>query len=740
MRAQPLPQQGPVVRSYLEVLRKYKWLLITASLVGATLAAISAFRAPPIYRAAAQLLIERAAPQVVRLPEVLPTEADASDYYPTQYGILKSRSLAREVVAQLNLQAHPEFVGRPEKKSFSLMDILMPVKAYLKGLLESIGLRPPLAPTGITAGANEQDRWIVDAFLSRLKVEPVRNTRLVTISFEGRDPVLITQIVNTLAEAYMERTVELKFNAAQAAMHWLEDRVGEERKRIEWAEQALQAFRERENILSPEGGEEILVKKIAILNDMYIHMRVKRLEMESQAQMLQRIAKDPKLVESFPLIMQNQFIQTLKANYATLELDLSELSDRYGFKHPSLQRKELQLNTLKSNVSHGIEQVRQSVEMQAQLGRLMEDYVRNLIDETKREVFGFHQKAIQYGVLKREIEAQKEVYNLLLRRLNETGVTEQIRMGNASLIDPAEVPSVPFKPQKARSALTGLVLGLGVGLAIAFGLNSLDTTVRTPDDLEQGLGLPYLGAMMRFRVPPAGQEGGELIVQRRPHSPAAEVVRNIRTGIMLVRAELPSKALLIASVAPEEGKTVVAANLAIALAQAGRKVLLVDADMRKPRLGKLFQLSGEGPSLVQILGEDVPLDAAVRPTAIERLSVLPCPAAASNPSELLESVRLTAFIANVKERYDFVLFDSPPLMAVTDAVVLASRLDGVVFVVKSGATPRELLRRGIAMLADANATVVGGVLNMVDVRSDSSAYYAYAYKYYRNYYGHRESA
>lgn len=740
MHAQPLPQQGPAVRSYLEVLRKYQWVLITAGLVGATLAAIGAFRTPPVYRATAQLLIERAAPQVVGLPEVLPTEADRSDYYPTQYGILKSRSLAREVVAQLNLQAHPEFVGRPAEKSFSLMPSLMPVKAYLKSWLERAGLRPPPAPTGIAAGAVEPDRWIVDALLSRLKVEPVRNTRLVTISFEGGDPVLIAQIVNTLAEAYMQRTVELKFNAAQAAMHWLEERVGEERKRIEQAEQALQAFRERENILSPEGGEEILVKKIAILNDMYLNMRVKRLEMESQAQMLQRIAKDPKLVEAFPLVMQNQFIQTLKANYATLELDLSELTDRYGFKHPSLQRKELQLNALKSNVGHGIEQVRQSVEMQAQLGRLMEGYVRNLIDETKQEVLGFHQKAIQYGVLKREIEAQQEVYNLLLRRLNETGVTEQIRLGNASLIDPAEAPTTPFKPQKARSTLTGLVLGLGVGLAIAFSLNTLDTTVRTPDDLEQGLGLPYLGAMLRFRIPQDRQERGELIVQLRPHSPSAEAVRNIRTGVMLVRSELPSKALLIASVAPEEGKTVVAANLAIALAQAGRKVLLVDADMRKPRLGKLFQVSVEGPSLVQILSEDAPLDAAVRPTDIERLSVLPCPTSASNPSELLESVRLTSFIASAKERYDFVLFDSPPLMAVTDAVVLASRVDGVVFVVKSGATPRELLRRGIAMLTDTNATVVGGVLNMVDVRSDSSAYYAYAYKYYRHYYGHGESA
>jgi succinoglycan biosynthesis transport protein ExoP len=373
--------------------------------------------------------------------------------------------------------------------------------------------------------------------------------------------------------------------------------------------------------------------------------------------------------------------------------------------------------------------------MQAQLGRLMEDYVRQLIEETKREVFGFHQKAVQYGVLKCEMEAQKDIYHLLLRRLNETGVTEQLSMGNASLIDPAEVPTVPVKPQKVRSTLTGLLLGLGAGLALAFGLSTLDTTIRTPDDLEHGLGLPYLGTMLRFRPIHEAQARGELIVHWRPHAPEAEAVRTIRTGIMLVRAELPSRALLITSVAPQEGKTVVVANLAIALAQAGRKVLLVDADMRKPRLGTLFPGESDGTGLVQLLSADLPLDAGVRPTDIEHLSLLPCVTAADQPSELLESPRLVSLIAAAKERFDFVLFDSPPLLAVTDAVVLASRLDGVVLVVKGGSTPRELLHRGIAMLAEAQAAPAGGVLNMVDIRGGDSAYHRYAYRHYRSYYG-----
>ena len=705
MERLPSRQEPPVARSYLEVLRKYKWLLITTSLAGAIIAAVSAFRAIPIYRASAKLLIERVAPQVIKVPDVLPTEAaEGADYYPTQYGILKSLSLAREVVKQLALQQHPEFVGTPDPQH-----------------------------AAVTSRADASERQIAEAFLGRLRVEPVRNSRLVTISFEGRDPVLIAQIINSLAEAYRNRTIELKFNAAQAATHWLREKVGEERQKLAQAEGALQAFLKQENMLSPQGGEEILVKKIAVLNDMYVQTRVKRLEMDSQTQMLQRIAKDPKMAEAFPLVMQNQFIQTLKANYATLELARSELSNQYGFRHPAFQRKDSQLNALKGNVTQGVEQIRQSVVMQTQLATAMEEYVQNLINETKREVFAFHQKAIQYGVLQREVQAQNELYNLLLKRLNETGVTEQLRVGNVSLIDPAEVPTIPVNTRITWAIIRGLLVGLGVGLSIAFGLTALNTTIRTPDDLEQALGLPFLGAIMRFQIPKKELRRGTLIVQGRSHSMEAEAFRNVRTSIMHARSELPSKALLLTSVTPTEGKTVVTANLAVALAQAGRKVLLVDSDMRKPRLGKLLSLYDERPGLVQVLRGDASLDEATHPTQVERLSFIPCPTTPAYPSELLESEHLAALIASAKERYDFVLFDSPPLMAVTDAAVLASRVDGVVLVIKGEAIPRELLYQAMAMLADVQATVVGGVLNMVDVRRDHSYYYRLPL---RKYYGH----
>lgn len=736
MELQPIPREPPAVLSHLRVLRKYRWLLITTSLVGAILASLAGFRHTPIYRASVQLLIERASSQMVKLPEILQNETESGDYVATQLTLLKSRALAREVTTKLALAEQLEFAGPEEEKTFSLLDVVASLQGYLKGVLKGVlegsGLlgAPPIAPE-MTSGADEPDRWLINAFLDRLTVTPISGTRMLTISFEGRDRVLITQIVNSMAEVYINRTVELKFNAGKTAMEWLRQKVTEERKKIEQAETALQAFRERENILSAEGGEQILVKKIAALNDLYVQSRVKRLEVEAQTQVLQRVAKDPNLADAFPLVMQNQFLQTLKANHAALEADVNELSERYGVKHPGLQRKELQLNTLKSSVNMSMDKIRQNLELQAQMARVIEDSVRSLAEETKQEVFGFHQKAIQYGVLQREVQAQSEIYNLLLKRLYEAGVTEQVRMGNASVIDAAEVPTVPINPKKAQKTMVGLLVGLGAGLGIAFGLNVLDTSVHTPDDIEQGIGLPFLGAISKFQFPRDASGGEELIVQTRPNSAAAEAFRNVRTSVVLLRSDLAKRALLITSVGPEEGKTLVVANLAVALALAGRRVLAVDADMRRPRLGKIFGMTGVVPGLVQVLGEGLPLEDAVRPTSIERLSLLICPTSPSNPSELLDSERLATLIASAKEQYDFVLFDSPPLMAVTDPLILAPRLDGVILVVKGGGPPRELLLRAANILADVNATLLGGVLNLVDPRAAS--YYGYGYKYYYAY-------
>lgn len=743
MESQGLPLEPPI-RSYLKVFKKYRWLVITASLVGAILAAAISFQTTPVYRASAQILIERAPPQLVNIPEISATQSGGEDYYPTQYGILKSRSMAKEVVTKLDLQAHPEFTGTSKDKSSSLTGVLAPAMGLSRRLLEQVGLRSvsrdPQTRQWSTATGEGRERRIIDALLGRMSVEPVRNSRLVKISFDGHDPALAMQVANSLAETYMTRTVELKFSAAQIALQWLRDRVAEERKKIEHAEHALEVFRERENIMSPEGDEQILVRKLGTLNDTFVQMRVRRMEMETQGQILQRVAKDPKLADAFPLVMQNQFLQTLKANHAALESDVTVLSERYGLKHPSLQEKELRLNNLKGSLNLGIEQVRQSVDLQSQIARVMEEFIRNLIEETKREVFKFNSIAVRYAVLKREIETQKEIYNLLVRRLHETGVTEQVRLGNVTMIDPAEVPTVPVKPQKTKNTLIGLLAGAGLGLAVAFGLSALDTTIRTPDDLEQGLNLPFLGAVIQFQVRRGASGKQELIVLERPHSAAAEGIRNVRTNVMLARPEFPSKALLVTSVAPLEGKTFLCTNLAVVLAQAGRKVLLVDADMRKPRVHKIFEDSGDGPGLPEILRDGTPLEAAVRPTQVEGLSILPCFSVPANPSELLESDRFTTLIAAAKERYDFVLVDSPPLMAVTDAAILASRLDGVVVVMKGDTIPRELALRGMSMLADVKATLLGGVLNMVNARSDSAYYYAYSYKYYRKYYGEQEAS
>lgn len=721
----PLFRNPPNARFYRLGLARYWWLLLLTSLIGAAIAVYLSSQAPPMYRASAQLLVERTPPHVVDFTDVSPSEENAAmvalsqrliflrltlspnaetrvrrvyrdrhreEHYLTQQAILQSGSLAQEAVAHL-------------------------LRQYDVGS----GVPPPAGE----AGSASSDRQRIRALLGRLRVERAQESRILTISLEGPDPILVTNIINSLTEAYLDLLVEQRVAAIQSARRWLQARVGEERTRTELAERALQVFREQEHILSPQGDEHILLGKMAALNELSVQTRIRRLESEAQTQMFHRMAKDAKLVETFPLVVQNEFIQTLKTNYVAVELEHAELSRRYGLKHPALHGYESQLHTLKGSIAQGIDRIRQSVEMQAQLARSLEADVRRMLEDVKRESFAFHRKAIQDRLLQYEVQSQREMYVFLLRRLHELRVVEQLRVGNASVLDPAEAPAGPIGSRRGRNTVVGLLVGLVIGWGIALGFASADPTVRTVDDLITDTGLPCLGEILQFQRP----QEGELIMHRHPHSPIAEAFRHVRTSLILARSQLFCNALVITSIGPEEGKTTVTANLAVALAQAGRRVLLVDADMRRPRLAEIFQVSAEGPGLAQVLGEGCSLDGAVRPTVIEHLSMLPCTTIPENPSELLATDRLPALIASLKERYDFVLFDSPPMLPVSDATILASHLDAVVMVVRAGRTPRAPLRRAIATLTEMHAHVLGGVLNMINPRVGSSYAYAYSSRY-----------
>ncbi len=647
-------EQEVHLRDYLRVLQKRRWTVIAFFVILVTTVAVGTFTARPVYQSAVQILIERENPNVVSIQEVLAIDATATDYYQTQYEILKSETLARRVISRLHLDRHPEF-----QESAS----------------------DPDGPS--QTATEEKGRRLLKAFLSNLTISPIRNSRLVKVEYDSHDPQLAAQIANTLAAEYISYNLELKLKAVQQAGDWLRLRVDEMQAKVKESEEAFEKFK------------ETIPAQITA-------------QVESKAAM--------KEMESRPEVVNNKFIQELRTEEIRLTSKRSELSKKYGPKHPQMIQLQSELATLRDK---------------------LEREIKRLVGAVKIE------ESPQYLLLKREADANRQLYEVLLKRLKETVLTESLPRSNIQVVDPAQPSQSPIKPKKGMNLLLAVIVGLTMGAGLAFFFEYLDNTIKSPEDIERVIAAPLLGI-----VPSAGRSKKparlsglpvhsiETILSVEPHSSFAEAYRTIRTGVLLSSAERPPKIVLVTSPGAMEGKTTTATNLAIAMAQAGSSTLLIDADLRKPRIHQLFaqenspagsndNTKGLGPVLV---GE-IPSEAAIRQTPIPLLSILTSGPIPPNPAELLGSQKMRDLIGELSKTFDRIIIDSPPLVPVTDATLLAMLCDGVVLVVKESQTTKHLAITARTRLAEAKAKLLGVVLNDVNLQKGGSHYYSY-YQYY----------
>ncbi|MBI3811650.1 MAG: polysaccharide biosynthesis tyrosine autokinase [Nitrospirae bacterium] len=645
-------QQEPEVhlRDYLRVLRKRRWTVIAFFVILVTTVAVGTFTARPVYRSSVQILIERENPNVVSIQEVLAIDATATDYYQTQYEILKSETLARRVIGRLRLDRHPEF--------------------------QEVSRESEGRPDAAARESGDRGRRLTKAFLSQLTVSPIRNSRLVNVEYDSHDPRLAARIANTLADEFISYNLELKLKAVQQAGDWLRLRVDEMQIKVRESEEAFEKFR------------ETIPAQITA-------------QIEAKAAM--------KEMESRPEVVNNKFIQELRAEEIRLTAKRSELSEKYGPKHPQRVQIESELATLRDK---------------------MEREIKRLVGAVKIE------ESPQYLLLKREADANRQLYEVLLKRLKETALTESLPRSNIQVVDPAQPSTVPIKPKKGMNLLLAVIVGLTMGAGLAFFFEYLDNTIKNPDDIERVIAAPLLGI-----VPSAGRAKKpvhpiETIVSVEPKSSYAEAYRTIRTGVLLSSAERPPKIVLVTSPGPMEGKTTTAVNLAVAMAQAGSSTLLIDADLRKPRIHKIFAQEpspdgsdGNTKGLGPVLVGEIPPEAAIRQTPIPLLSILTSGPIPPNPAELLGSQKMRELLGGLAKTFDRIIIDSPPLVPVTDATLLAMLCDGVVLVVKESQTTKHLAITARTRLAEAKARLLGVVLNDVNLRKDSHHYYPY-YQYY----------
>lgn len=735
---QPIIEQIDL-RDYLRVILKRRWSIITVFAIIVVSVTIHTYAATPIYQATTRLIIDKENPNVMSIQEVMAVDTSGTDYYQTQYKIIESRNVARAVIKRLNLDKNEEFVPKPRDNFLANLkrSVQKTTAAFKKAVVALLRTSEVSSPQALKE--YDPDYNLVSAFISRIEVKPIRNSRLVDVSFEAKDPVLAAKITSTLAQAYIEQNLDTKLKAIKNAVRWLHTRIVAERQKVEKAEQALLAYKNRHSIVTDftSDVEKITAQKLAHLNTQVIEFESVRVEAETRYKQALALKRTPDMLDSIPEVLNNNLIQQIKSMEVELYKRTSELSKKYGQKHPQMVAIRAELKTLQKRKGYEVKRVVNSLNNEYQVARAREESMKAALAKQRKESLDLNQKAIEYGVLQREVESARQMYQLLINRFKETSLTEDMKTGNIRILDRAEVSKSPVKPRKRRNILMAVFFGLAGGLGLAFFLEYLDNTIKDPEDIKRYLNIPYLGPVPV--IAPNDNQGKdvppEMVVLNSPKSAASEAYRGIRTGILFSSAESEPQVIMVTSAGPQEGKTITSSNLAITMAQSGNKVVLLDCDMRRPRVNKLFGIS-RNRGMTNLLVEKTDLKLTVFNTSIPNLHVIPSGPIPPNPSEILGSKRMEELIEVLRKNFTRIIIDTPPITAVTDATLLGKLSDGVVLVVRANRTVRDMAKTGLEQLRAVGAKLLGVVLNGVSM--DRGSYYYYQYYYYYGDEGYQE--
>jgi capsular exopolysaccharide synthesis family protein len=487
-----------------------------------------------------------------------------------------------------------------------------------------------------------------------------------------------------------------------------------------------------------EDRQNIVVQRLADLNAAYTKARTDRFEKEALYNQLKSLQNDRAALDTFPAILSNSFIQQLKSQLADLQRQKAQMSERLGEKHPDMIKLNSAIENAEAKLQGELGKVVQSVRNEYLSAQTKEKNLSTELEAQKAGALALNRKGIEYGVLRRDAESNKQIYEALLQRAKETGISGELKASNIRIVDEAEVPRWPIRPNKSRSLLLGFLGGLVAGVGLAFFMDYIDNRLKNPDEVKHYLGVGFLGLVPALQESDLKAGEQPLLTSKIPHG-FAEAIRRVRTAVQFSTAEEGCRLVLVTSSQPTEGKSLMAANLAISLSQAGQRVLLIDADMRKPRQHELMKVK-QAPGLSDLLVGNAKANDAMRRTESKTLWVMPSGPHPPNPAELLNSGRFRSLLSTLGEHFDWVILDSPPVMAVTDASVIAHLTTGVVFVLGSEQVNRHVARNAVEQLRASKATILGAILNRVDVKRNPY-YYANYYKHeYAGYYNDEKSA
>lgn len=706
------------LRDYWQVIRKRKNTVWTFFALLFIVVAIGTFTATPVYRASCDILIQRDTPGGVDFLTVeTQSRFAALEFYPTQYEIIRSAAVARRVVGELDLLHNPVFNPELREESIGFLDS---ARDALKKLL---GKGP--------VGEDSPEDTLVENLLESLSVKPVKDSQVTRIFFDSESPELAASVANAVAAAYISLSLDMKMGASKEAIHWLTRKIEDQRTKLDRSETALQKYMRENDIVAIENRDTVTPRKIQEVNSQLIEAESKRRELMALVHQLEPGVIDSRQVETIPVVMNDQIFQRLRSEEIDIAGKIEEMAKKYGPKHPEMIRIRTEQQSVLQRKKDEITRILTSVQNDLDFARARENTFREQLEQTKAEAHALSEKSVQYNVLQREVLSNQQIYDALLKRVNEASITGDIRASNITVIDKARPQRRPVKPRKALNLLLSVLLGLFGGIGMAFFLEYLDNTVKAPDDVEDRLGLPFLGLVPKFTAKDV-ENGVGGTISFKAGSPAAESYRTVRTAITLSEAAQDrNRVLLVTSSVAEEGKTTTAANLAAVMARNGDRVILIDADMRRPSLHRRFEVENEKGLSTRLGGLDEKTESVS--CGIENLDLLPSGPIPPNPSELLGNARLRPLLDELKASYDRIVIDSPPVLMVTDAPILSTVADAVVLVVRGGKTTIESAQRGLKHLNHSHATVLGALLNAVDLSRPGYGTYQYYYYAYSGY-------
>lgn len=711
------------LRQYWRIINHYKWRIIALSLAMAMLTALIVFSMVPRYQATATLLIEAEQAKVLSIEEVYGLDSSRSEYFLTQFEILKSQQIAERVIERLGLLTNSEPDPEQKKSSFSLKDWL----PFLPQDLPFLQQQKPL-----TEEQSQQLKLqlMAEAFIGNLTIAPVRKTQLVKITFESESRQLAAKAANTVAEVYISSHLEAKLEMTQQATSWLNDRLEGLRSKLEDSEQKLQTFKETEDLVNVGGVQGLASQELNEITTHLLNTRKRLKQMTTIYEQVKTRGVNKDALASLPEVLNHQVIQHVKKVEVEAIRKVSELARRYGFKHPKMIAAQDELESVRNNLRGEIRHLVAGIENDYQNAKANEQALTQELVKARGSYQKVSRKEGRYNELERQVNVNRELYSAFLTRFKETNETSGFSAANARIIDPARVPRQAAKPKKKLSVVLALVASGMLGVVLVFLMEAMRDGIRNPDDVENKLGQQIIGLL-----PWVVHKKGEKLELRtffdsKQHN-FSEAVRTLRTSLVLSHLEKPDKVISVTSSVPGEGKTTVAQNLAFALMQM-EKVLLIDADMRRPSVGKNFGLPPYQPGLSNLIEGSNSLAECLYHEEESGLDVIPAGAVPPNPQELLASPRFAQVLKELTDKYDRVILDTASTQAVSDTLVISRHTDFTLYVVKAGSTRQKIIANGIGRLLQIGAKIDGVVLNQVDISSKFSRHGEY-YGYYDQY-------